>query len=78
MDTYEKHVYDKQGRIFCDGCNVWTHRWCARVSKLEYKCLTENYFETWYCKTCKKSIFPFLDLNDLKLVKLLCNNNRKT
>lgn len=78
MHTYEKHVYDKQGRIFCDGCNVWIHRWCARVSKLEYKCLTENYFETWYCKTCKKSIFPFLDLNDLKLVKLLCNNNRKT
>ena len=20
------------------GCNLWMHRWCARVSKLEYKC----------------------------------------
>ena len=37
--TCEKHVYDKLDRIFCDGCHLWTHRWCARVSKLEYVCL---------------------------------------
>ena len=32
------NVHDKQAGLFCNGCNLWTHRWCARVSKLEYKC----------------------------------------
>ena len=66
--TCEKHVYDKLDRIFCDGCHLWTHRWCARVSKLEYKCLSENSAETWYCKHCKKNMFPFFYLNFLKIV----------
>ena len=44
--TCEKHVYDKEGGIFCDGCNLWSHGWCARVSKLEHKCLTEKSAET--------------------------------
>ena len=76
--TCQKHVYDKQDGFFCDGCNLWTHRWCTRVSKLEYKCLTEKSVETWYCKNCKKSVFPFFDLNDLKLVKLLCTKKKLT
>ena len=46
--TCEKHVYDKQGGIFCDGYNLWTHRKFARVSKLEYKCLTKKSVKTWY------------------------------
>ena len=74
--TCDRHVYDKQDGIFCDDCNIWTHRRCARVSKLEYKCLTEKSVETWYCKNCKKSIFPFFDLDDLKLVKLLCTKKK--
>ena len=45
--TCEKHAYDKQDGIFCVGCNLWIRRWCARVSKLEYKCLTEKSVETW-------------------------------
>ena len=76
--TCEKHVYDKQDGIFCDDCNLWTHRWCARVSKLEYKCLTEKSVETWYCKNRNKSMFTFFDLNDLKLVKLLCQKKLTT
>ena len=24
--TCEKHVHDKQDEIFCDACNLWTHR----------------------------------------------------
>ena len=76
--SYEKHVYDKLDGIFCDGCNLWTHRWCARVSKLEYKCLTEKSVETWSCKNCKKSMFLFFDLNDLKLFKLLCTKKKLT
>ena len=29
-------MHDKQDGIFCDGCNLSTHRWCARVSKLVF------------------------------------------
>ena len=76
--TCEKHVYDKQDGTFCDGRNLSTHRWCDRVSKLEYKCLTEKSAGTWYCKNCKKSMFPFFDFNDLKLVKLLCIKRKFT
>ena len=54
------------------------HRCCARVNKVEYKCLTEKSVETLYCKNCKKSMFPFFDLNDLKLVKLLCTKKKLT
>ena len=64
-------VYDKQDGIFGDGCNLWSHCWCPRASKLEYSCLTERSHETSCCKNCKKSMFPFSDLNDIKLVKLL-------
>ena len=44
--TFEKHVYDKQDGIVCVCCNLWTHQWCARVSKLEYKFQTEKSVET--------------------------------
>ena len=53
--TFEKHGYNKQYGFFCDGFNLWTHRWCARVSKLKYKCLTEKSVEPCYCKKYKKS-----------------------
>ena len=39
--------------FFCDGCNLWSHRWCVSVSKLESKCLTEKSAQTWYRKTVK-------------------------
>ena len=70
-------MYDNQDGSICDGCNIWTHRWCARVSKLEYICLTEKSVEA-YCKKCEKSVFPYFDLNDLKLVKLLCKKKKLT
>ena len=76
--TCEKQVYDKQHGIFCDGCNLWTHRWCARLSKLECKCLTEKSVETWYCKNYKKSLLSFFDLNGLKLIKLLSTKKKLT
>ena len=40
--------------------------------------MTEKSVEKWYCKNCKKSMFPFFDSNDLKLVKLLCTKKKIT
>ena len=48
------------------------------VSKLEYKYLTRKSVETWYCSNCKKSMFPFFDLDYFKLAKLLCTKKKLT
>ena len=40
--TCEKHMYDNQDGNFYYDCNLWAHRWCAMISKLQCKCLAER------------------------------------
>ena len=73
-----QHVYDRQEGVFCDGCQLWIHRKCANLTKDEYKELTTSQNEDpWYCKNCKRNMFPFYDLNDLKIKTLFKSNIRK-
>ena len=55
----EKHVYDKKGGIFCDGCDLWTHRWRAGGSKLECKWL-KNLLKHGTVKSTRKACSLFL------------------
>ena len=72
-----QHVYDRQEGVFCDGCQLWIHRKCANLTKDEYKELaTCQNEDPWYCKNCKRNMFPFYDLNDLK-IKTFKSNIRK-
>lgn len=70
--TAEKHAYDK--KVFPDESNLWSHRSCAKVSKLEQKYLTKHLAETWYCKT--RRLCPLFYLNYTKLVKMLCKKKK--
>ena len=65
-----KHVYDKQEGIFCDGHYFWVHRKCAKMKKNEYKNLCQSE-DPWFCRTCNKEMFPFFNLDDKKLKLLL-------
>ena len=60
-----KHVYDKQEGIFCDGCCFWIHRKCAKIKKNECKNLCQSE-DPWFCRTCNKEMLPFFNLDDKK------------
>ena len=72
---FDQHVYDRQG-VFCDGCQLWIHRKCATISTNEYKELTSQNKDPWYCKNCIRNMFPFYDLNDSKIKTLFKTNNK--
>ena len=71
-----KHVYDWQEGVLCDCCEQWIHRKCARLTKQEYKELETKEEEIWYCRTCTKDIFPFLEVNNTQLHKILIKSGR--
>ena len=64
-----KHVYDKQQGIYCDGCCVWIHRKCAKINKNEYDKLCQS-DDPWFCRNCNKDMFPFFNLDNNKLKTL--------
>ena len=66
-----KHVYDWQEGVLCDCCEQWIHRKCVRLTKQEYKELETKEEDIWYCRTCTKDIFPFHEMNNTQLNKIL-------
>lgn len=69
--TSGKHAYDK--KTFRDESNIWSHRSCAMVSKLEQKYLTKH-----SAGTVKpvRGLCPLFHLNYTKLVKILRNKKK--
>ena len=73
-----RHVYDKQDGIYCDGCNFCVHRTCANLSRKEYENLQKyGSDETWYCRPCIKNIFPFCDLSDNQISNIFQTKKKK-
>ena len=55
----------------CDGCNLWIHQKCAGLTKKQYELLQkEGEDEPWYCRPCKKNMFPFFDLTNIQINNL--------
>ena len=71
-----KHVYDWQEGVRCGCCRQWIHRKCARLTKQEYKELETYEEEIWYCKTCARYIFPFHEVYNTQLHKILIKSGR--
>ena len=71
-----KHVYDWQEGVLCDCCEQWIDRKCARLAKQKYKETDAKEEEVWYCKTCTKYIFPFHEINNTQLDKILNKSGR--
>ena len=60
-----KHVYDWQEKVLSDDC-------CEQ----EYKELETKEEENWYCRMCTKDIFPFHEINNTQLHKILIKSGR--
>ena len=71
-----RHIYDSQERVLHDCCEQQIHRKCARLTKQEYKELENKKEEIWYCRTCTKDIFPFHEVNNTQLHKILIKSGR--
>ena len=57
-------------------CGQWIHRKCARLTK-EYKELETKEEEIWHGRTCTKDIFPFHEVDNTQLHKILINIRRR-
>ena len=47
----------QEDSICCDGCNLWYHLICTKLTNKKFKELTIQPNKKWYCKTftlCKK------------------------
>lgn len=42
---------DHQG-LLCDKCDEWSHRYCTKMRKQDYKQLTRNENFQWICPSC--------------------------
>ena len=62
-------VLENQNSIYCDLCNTWLHAKCINLTKKELNLLSLS-SETWYCKFCLKSIFPFSSITKSQLLAL--------
>ena len=63
-----KHVYDKHNSVQCDGCNLWIHQKFAGITKKQYELLQkEGEGEPWYCRPCRKGMFPYFDLTNVQI-----------
>ena len=71
-----RHIYDSQERVLHDCCEQQIHGKCARLTKQEYKELENKKEEIWYCRTCTKDIFPFHEVNNTQLHKILIKSGR--
>ena len=47
----ERPCKNNQRALQCDGCNLWCHAKCTRVSQDEYNRLSST-DDTWYCNAC--------------------------
>ena len=60
-------------------CNICNHKFdnkCAGITKEKYKCLNEKE-ETWTCRECYSSLFPFHTIDNSKLDNLFDRSNKK-
>ena len=63
-----KFVTNNQNGICCDICDHWFHLKCSSLSKHTLSLLkTKN--ETWMCKFCHSSTFPFHNLDNYNFIK---------
>ena len=49
--------------VQCDSCNFWTHIKCDGIDSKQYEILKKS-DETYFCKICRETIFPFQHLTD--------------
>ena len=63
--------------IWCDVCQAWLHINCASLTYKNFKKLSKDVTNPWYCKTCTRSIFPFGQLNNSSFNTFLKQNIRE-
>ena len=78
----DRYVYDRQGGVFCDGCQLWIHRKCANLTKTEYVDLKTHKMKTpGTVKIAKEIISHSMIFRILKLehyLKLTKKNTKET
>ena len=42
----------QEDSICCDGCNLWFHLKCSKLTKKTFKAFTVQQNKEWYCATC--------------------------
>ena len=68
-----KNVYDKDKAVLCELCELWIPIKCNNLNYLDYRYL-QNCDESWYCKECCSTIFPFNSLSSNKKFLACCTS----
>ena len=66
-----KNVQDKDKAVHCNLCELWIHIECNNLNYLDQRYL-QNCDESWYCKECCSSNFPFNSLSSNKSFLACC------
>ena len=70
-----KHVYYGQNAVLCNGCDRWIHKNCPGLINEQYQKLqSEGNEETCYCSPCNSLMFPFFNVSNLDLKKILLSS----
>lgn len=64
-------VTNQHKGVKCDGCKLWIHTKCGKISKRLYQTLEEEDDQLWFCKECKPKI-----INISEEARILRNENR--
>ena len=69
-----RHVRLKQKGIPCKQCGCLIHRKCAKFDQDTLRHIKKN-INSWNCSTCKALQFPFMNLTDFEINRLIFNSN---
>ena len=70
-----KPVYYGQNAVLCNGCDKWIHKKCAGLTNEQYyKLQSGGNEETWYCGPCNSLMFPFFNVSNVDLKKILLSS----
>ena len=66
-----KNIHGKDKPVQHHLCDFWIHIKCNKLNYLDYRHL-QNCGESWYCKECCNTIFPFNSLSSNKNFLTCC------
>ena len=69
-----KAIGDKEDSIYCDKCNLWVHIKCNNLNYVDYKYLSGN-GDPLFCLKCNSQLFPFITLDNKKLIQHILNSS---
>ena len=67
-------IGDKDDCVCCDKCNLWVHINCNNLDYMDYKYLGGN-VDRWFCLKCNSQLFPFMALDNKKIMQHLLNSS---